>query len=57
MWFLLVAVPFMLLGLCAVAAAIVGGRADRIMEERESAVHELPSQSAASAETAVSLFG
>jgi hypothetical protein len=42
MWCLLVAVPFVLLGLCAVAAAIAGGRADRMMEQWDSTVHQLP---------------
>jgi hypothetical protein len=50
--------PFLLLGLCSIAAAIAGGRADRIMEERQSVVRELGRQEAvAASERAVSLFG
>ncbi len=42
MWILLL-VPFVLLGLCAVGAVLVGGSADRYMEaQRGSRLYHLP---------------
>ncbi len=39
----LLLVPFLVLGLCAVAATLVGGRADRYMAAHcDSRVHRLP---------------
>jgi hypothetical protein len=39
----LLLVPLILLGVCAVAATLVGGRADRYMEaQRESRLYHLP---------------
>lgn len=41
----LLLVPFLLLGLCAVAATLVGGRADRYMAAHcETRLHQLPQQ-------------
>jgi hypothetical protein len=41
----LLLVPFLLLGLCAVAASLVGGRADRYMEAHQAShLHHLPAQ-------------
>ena len=42
---LLLLVPVFLLGLCAVAATVVGGRADRYMEAHQAShLHQLPKQ-------------
>ena len=44
----LLLVPFLVLGLCAVAATLVGGRADRYMAAHcDSRVHRLPQPSVA----------
>ncbi len=46
MWILLL-VPFVLLGLCAVAAVLVGGSADRYVEaQRGSRLYHLPGRAA-----------
>jgi len=48
MWYLLVLVPFVLLGFCSIAAAIVGGRAERpVKRQQAKTVHELPTPRAA----------
>jgi len=51
----LLLVPIFVLGLCAVAATLVGGRADRYMEAHHDAhVYRLPRQPAAGAGEPVS---